>query len=160
MRGAARRCALPGPPLLPGPPPPPPLLLLVLLLVPVLPPAAGSEGKARSCGEVRQAYSAKGFSLASVPYQEIAATPPKTILKLFKMICGHVYLKSCDRMVTAITAMPNGLPAIPGFDQRGNPTEVLVLFNCKKSGKPTQDEANSTLKNGFIQILFCNAKQI
>ncbi|KAF4801557.1 hypothetical protein TURU_034068 [Turdus rufiventris] len=69
-RGAARRCALPGP-LLPGPPPPPLLLLLVLLLLPVL-PAAGTEGKARSCGEVRQAYSAKGFSLASVPYQEIA----------------------------------------------------------------------------------------
>ncbi|CAN8196233.1 unnamed protein product [Coccothraustes coccothraustes] len=66
-RGAARRCSLAGP-LLPVPPPP---LLLLLLLLPVL-PAAGTEGKARSCGEVRQAYSAKGFSLASVPYQEIA----------------------------------------------------------------------------------------
>ncbi|KAK2522266.1 hypothetical protein Q9233_010576 [Columba guinea] len=52
---AARRCALAG---------------LLLLLLP--PAAAGTEGKARSCGEVRQAYSAKGFSLASVPYQEIA----------------------------------------------------------------------------------------
>lgn len=41
-------------------------------------------------------------------------------------------------MVTAITAMPNGLPAIPGFDQRGSPTEVLVLFNCKKSRKPIE----------------------
>ncbi|XP_053926811.1 glypican-6 isoform X1 [Cuculus canorus] len=53
-----------------------PGLLLLLLLPPLLslPPAAaaGGEGKARSCGEVRQAYSAKGFSLASVPYQEIA----------------------------------------------------------------------------------------
>uniref|UniRef100_A0A8V0XF69 Glypican 6 n=1 Tax=Gallus gallus TaxID=9031 RepID=A0A8V0XF69_CHICK len=44
--------------------------LLLLLLPP--PAAAGTESKARSCGEVRQAYSAKGFSLASVPYQEIA----------------------------------------------------------------------------------------
>lgn len=55
-RGAAR-CALAG-------------LLLLLLLLP--PAAAGTDSKARSCGEVRQAYSAKGFSLASVPYQEIA----------------------------------------------------------------------------------------
>ncbi|RMC06834.1 hypothetical protein DUI87_16282 [Hirundo rustica rustica] len=70
-RGAARRCALAGPLLPVPPPPPPPLLLLLVLLLPVL-PAAGTEGKARSCGEVRQAYSAKGFSLASVPYQEIA----------------------------------------------------------------------------------------
>lgn len=46
--------------------------LLLLLLPP--PAAAGTESKARSCGEVRQAYSAKGFSLASVPYQEIAGT--------------------------------------------------------------------------------------
>ncbi|XP_036611665.1 glypican-6-like [Trichosurus vulpecula] len=28
--------------------------------------------KARSCSEVRQAYSAKGFSLVNIPYQEIA----------------------------------------------------------------------------------------
>ncbi|XP_006089902.1 glypican-6 [Myotis lucifugus] len=33
---------------------------------------AGADVKARSCGEVRQAYSAKGFSLADIPYQEIA----------------------------------------------------------------------------------------
>lgn len=33
---------------------------------------AGAEVKARSCGEVRQAYGAKGFSLADIPYQEIA----------------------------------------------------------------------------------------
>ncbi|OCT95470.1 hypothetical protein XELAEV_180131531mg, partial [Xenopus laevis] len=32
----------------------------------------GADVRARSCSEVRQAYSAKGFSLASVPYQEIA----------------------------------------------------------------------------------------
>ncbi|CAM9606098.1 unnamed protein product [Bubo scandiacus] len=64
-QGAARRCALSGPP-------PPLLLLLLLLLLPPPPAAAVAEGKARSCGEVRQAYSAKGFSLASVPYQEIA----------------------------------------------------------------------------------------
>uniref|UniRef100_A0A6I8R4L4 Glypican 6 n=1 Tax=Xenopus tropicalis TaxID=8364 RepID=A0A6I8R4L4_XENTR len=33
---------------------------------------AGADVRVRSCSEVRQAYSAKGFSLASVPYQEIA----------------------------------------------------------------------------------------
>lgn len=33
---------------------------------------AGADLKARSCGEVRQAYGAKGFSLADIPYQEIA----------------------------------------------------------------------------------------
>lgn len=33
---------------------------------------AGADVKARSCGEVRQAYGAKGFSLADIPYQEIA----------------------------------------------------------------------------------------
>lgn len=36
---------------------------------------AGADVKARSCGEVRQAYSAKGFSLADIPYQEIAGKP-------------------------------------------------------------------------------------
>lgn len=35
-------------------------------------PARAADVKARSCGEVRQAYGAKGFSLADVPYQEIA----------------------------------------------------------------------------------------
>ncbi|VTJ68013.1 Hypothetical predicted protein [Marmota monax] len=33
---------------------------------------ARADVKARSCGEVRQAYGAKGFSLADIPYQEIA----------------------------------------------------------------------------------------
>lgn len=33
---------------------------------------AAGEGKARSCSDVRQAYSAKGFSLANVPHQEIS----------------------------------------------------------------------------------------
>ncbi|XP_018410862.1 PREDICTED: glypican-6 isoform X1 [Nanorana parkeri] len=33
---------------------------------------SGAEWRARSCNEVRQAYSAKGFSLVSVPYQQIA----------------------------------------------------------------------------------------
>ncbi|KAM8877442.1 glypican-6a isoform 1-T1 [Synchiropus picturatus] len=31
-----------------------------------------AEGKARSCGEVRQAYHAKGFPLADVPHQELS----------------------------------------------------------------------------------------
>nr|XP_055100151.1 glypican-6 [Symphalangus syndactylus] len=43
-----------------------PLLGLLLSL------PAGADVKARSCGEVRQAYGAKGFSLADIPYQEIA----------------------------------------------------------------------------------------
>ncbi|KAL8189872.1 UNVERIFIED_CONTAM: hypothetical protein K2H54_024306 [Gekko kuhli] len=34
--------------------------------------AGAADGKARSCGEVRQAYGAKGFSLANIPFQEIA----------------------------------------------------------------------------------------
>lgn len=33
---------------------------------------AAGESKARSCSEVRQAYSAKGFSLVNVPHQEIS----------------------------------------------------------------------------------------
>ncbi|XP_053311346.1 glypican-6 [Spea bombifrons] len=33
---------------------------------------AGADVKARSCSEVRKAYSSKGFSLVNVPYQEIA----------------------------------------------------------------------------------------
>ncbi|XP_075876501.1 glypican-6a isoform X2 [Nelusetta ayraudi] len=34
--------------------------------------AAAEEGKARSCSDVRQAYTAKGFSLVNVPHQEIS----------------------------------------------------------------------------------------
>lgn len=37
--------------------------------------SSAAESKARSCSEVRQAYSAKGFSLVNVPHQEI---PGKT----------------------------------------------------------------------------------
>ena len=33
---------------------------------------ASANVKARSCSEVCQVYSAKGFSLADIPYQEIA----------------------------------------------------------------------------------------
>ncbi|KAJ7319889.1 hypothetical protein JRQ81_019400 [Phrynocephalus forsythii] len=47
--------------------------LLGLLLLPPLPPALGAaDAKARSCGDVREAYKAKGFSLVNIPYQEIA----------------------------------------------------------------------------------------
>lgn len=34
--------------------------------------AAAADGKARSCSDVRQAYTAKGFSLVNVPNQEIS----------------------------------------------------------------------------------------
>lgn len=34
--------------------------------------AAAAESKARSCSDVRQAYTAKGFSLVNVPHQEIS----------------------------------------------------------------------------------------
>ncbi|KAK9401713.1 glypican-6 [Crotalus adamanteus] len=34
--------------------------------------AGAADVKARSCGEVREAYKAKGFSLVNIPYQEIA----------------------------------------------------------------------------------------
>lgn len=33
--------------------------------------SSAAESKAQSCSEVRQAYSAKGFSLVNVPHQEI-----------------------------------------------------------------------------------------
>ncbi|XP_075446981.1 glypican-6 isoform X2 [Ascaphus truei] len=46
-----------------------PLLFWVTVLLSL---CTGADVKARSCSEVRQAYSAKGFSLVSVPYQEIA----------------------------------------------------------------------------------------
>ncbi|KAJ1116065.1 hypothetical protein NDU88_004284 [Pleurodeles waltl] len=50
-----------------------PWIGVLLLLWSALPPLTdGADVKPRSCGEVRQAYSAKGFSLASVPFQEIA----------------------------------------------------------------------------------------
>ncbi|XP_061743692.1 glypican-6a isoform X2 [Nerophis ophidion] len=50
-----------------------PLLPLLLLpLLPLLLAAAGVDVKARSCGEVRQAYHAKGFNLLNVPHQEIS----------------------------------------------------------------------------------------
>nr|XP_060625479.1 glypican-6 isoform X2 [Anolis sagrei ordinatus] len=45
-------------------------LLLPLLLLWLV--AAAAEVKARGCGEVREAYKAKGFSLVNIPYQEIA----------------------------------------------------------------------------------------
>ncbi|KAJ8393835.1 hypothetical protein AAFF_G00055640 [Aldrovandia affinis] len=38
----------------------------------VLSLSVGADLKARSCGEVRQAYTAKGFSLLNVPHQEIS----------------------------------------------------------------------------------------
>ncbi|MBN3318659.1 GPC6 protein, partial [Atractosteus spatula] len=38
----------------------------------VLSLAVGADLKARSCSEVRQAYTAKGFSLVNVPHQEIS----------------------------------------------------------------------------------------
>ncbi|KAM4794685.1 glypican-6 [Rhinophrynus dorsalis] len=46
-----------------------PMLFWVTMLLLL---CTGAEMKARSCSEVRKAYSAKGFSLLSVPYQEIA----------------------------------------------------------------------------------------
>ncbi|RXM31096.1 hypothetical protein EOD39_7282 [Acipenser ruthenus] len=35
--------------------------------------SVGADLKPRSCSEVRQAYTAKGFSLVNVPHQEISA---------------------------------------------------------------------------------------
>nr|XP_032622610.1 glypican-6-like [Chelonoidis abingdonii] len=46
-----------------------PLVALTGLLLSL---SVGADVKARSCSEVRQAYSAKGFSLVNVPFQEIA----------------------------------------------------------------------------------------
>lgn len=36
------------------------------------PTSAAAESKARSCSDVRQAYTAKGFSQVNVPHQEIS----------------------------------------------------------------------------------------
>ncbi|XP_048388564.1 glypican-6a [Stegostoma tigrinum] len=48
------------------------LLTVLCTLVTVLGGSALGDAKARSCAEVRQAYSAKGFSLSNIPYQEIS----------------------------------------------------------------------------------------
>ncbi|XP_028258007.1 glypican-6-like [Parambassis ranga] len=47
-------------------------LQVALCTLSVLSLSSGGESKARSCSEVRQAYSAKGFSLVNVPHQEIS----------------------------------------------------------------------------------------
>ncbi|XP_056134812.1 glypican-6-like [Lampris incognitus] len=47
-------------------------LQLAVCTLGLLSVAFGGEGKARSCSEVRQAYHAKGLSLANVPHQEIS----------------------------------------------------------------------------------------
>ncbi|XP_061619497.1 glypican-6a isoform X2 [Phyllopteryx taeniolatus] len=46
--------------------------VVVCTLWVLLSTSVGGESKARSCGEVRQAYHAKGFSLVGVPHQEIS----------------------------------------------------------------------------------------
>ncbi|XP_048454358.1 glypican-6a [Rhincodon typus] len=48
------------------------LLAVLCTLVTVLGGSVLGDAKARSCTEVRQAYSAKGFSLSNIPYQEIS----------------------------------------------------------------------------------------
>lgn len=53
--------------------------------------SSAAESKARSCSEVRQAYSAKGFSLVNVPHQEISGrgnwqmitAPPSPLSPIF-----------------------------------------------------------------------------
>lgn len=57
---------------------------------------AAADVKARSCGEVRQAYGAKGFSLADIPYQEIAG----------KRGCGPGALCSPGRRRAALSQPP------------------------------------------------------
>ncbi|MED6280119.1 hypothetical protein CHARACLAT_007613 [Characodon lateralis] len=47
-------------------------LQVALCTLSVLSLSSAGESKARSCSEVRQAYSAKGFSLLHVPHQEIS----------------------------------------------------------------------------------------
>uniref|UniRef100_A0A1A8F7K6 Glypican 6 n=1 Tax=Nothobranchius korthausae TaxID=1143690 RepID=A0A1A8F7K6_9TELE len=47
-------------------------LQLALCTLSALSLSSAGESKARSCNEVRQAYSAKGFSLLNVPHQEIS----------------------------------------------------------------------------------------
>ncbi|XP_060681919.1 glypican-6a isoform X1 [Hemiscyllium ocellatum] len=48
------------------------VLAVLCTLVTVLGGSVLGDAKARSCAEVRQAYSAKGFSLSNIPYQEIS----------------------------------------------------------------------------------------
>ncbi|XP_041055093.1 glypican-6-like [Carcharodon carcharias] len=47
-------------------------LLAVLCTLTVFYGSVLADAKARTCSEVRQAYSAKGFSLSNIPYQEIS----------------------------------------------------------------------------------------
>ncbi|MEQ2229978.1 hypothetical protein ILYODFUR_024542 [Ilyodon furcidens] len=49
-------------------------LQVALCTLSVLSLSSAGESKARSCSEVRQAYSAKGFSLLHVPHQEISGS--------------------------------------------------------------------------------------
>lgn len=55
--------------------------------------SSAAESKARSCSEVRQAYSAKGFSLVNVPHQEI---PGKTrITAVGRTVRAIVHVPRC-----------------------------------------------------------------
>lgn len=64
---------------------------------------AGADVKARSCGEVRQAYGAKGFSLADIPYQEIAEffrelleNAEKSLNDMFVRTYGMLYMQNSE----------------------------------------------------------------
>ncbi|XP_075708499.1 glypican-6 isoform X2 [Rhinoderma darwinii] len=63
----------------------------------------GADVKAGSCNEVRQAYSAKGFSMASVPYQEIAEffkslleNAEKSLHEIFVRTYGLLYTQNSE----------------------------------------------------------------
>lgn len=95
---------------------------------------AGADVKARSCSEVRQAYGAKGFSLADIPYQEIAGKrgraaqagcsprrphilgppgalllPPVAELLVFTLRLGSAGAAPLRRAADALSAAPAGL---------------------------------------------------
>lgn len=59
--------------------------------------SSAAESKARSCSEVRQAYSAKGFSLVNVPHQEIP---------------GKTRITGVGRAVRAIVHVPRQPPRL------------------------------------------------
>lgn len=127
--------------------------LLLLLLPP--PAAAGTESKARSCGEVRQAYSAKGFSLASVPYQEIAGTARGATRGAAVRGCGVWAARSRARRGAALPAgwpypVVGGMCGDEGIHEGRKKKKKLRKSNIKIKNK--KRGRGRCLSGGFVRL--------